>query len=135
MKQRGRKGMLSVVSGADITATERPSTPPELTKEQKMVWVDVVNGLPADWFSGNSTATLLQYCRHVVAANHVAELLEQMEAHDDIDVVAYDKLLKMQERESRIILSAATKMRFTPQATYDREKVKNVSQVQKPWES
>jgi hypothetical protein len=58
-----------------------------------------------------------------------------MESGDDIDVTEYDKLLKMQERESRILVSLATKMRITQQATYHPEKVKDgSSKVPRPWE-
>ena len=135
MKQRGRKGMLSVVQDSSVSAVERPEPMGDLTPEQRIVWVNTVNSLPADWFPQETHLTLAQYCRHIVTAGHVSQMIEQMESQDEVDVTAYDKLLKMQERETRIILSLATKMRMTQQSTYDREKTKGHSaKVSRPWE-
>ena len=134
MKQRGRKSALSVVGGSGISAIERPQPLPELTPEQRNEWIQVVNALPADWFPAETHGVLAQYCRHLVTARHVAQMISDMESNKEIDVNEYDKLLKMQERESRIGVSLATKMRITQQATYDREKVKGTSKVSRPWE-
>lgn len=134
MKQRGRKSALSVVHETGVSAVDRPEPLPDLTPEQRLVWIQVVNALPAEWFGDETLGILAQYCRHVVAGNHVAELIRDMEKSKEIDVESYDKLLKMQERESRISVSLGTKLRITPQSTYDREKVKRVNKVTKPWE-
>ena len=134
MKQRGRKSVLSVVGGSGVTAVERPEPLPELTPEQRNEWIQVVNALPADWFPVETHGVLAQYCRHLVTARHVAQMISDMESNKEIDVNEYDKLLKMQERESRIGVSLATKMRITQQATYDREKVKGNGKVNRPWE-
>jgi hypothetical protein len=117
-----------------VSAVDRPEPPAELTPEQRLVWVRVVNSLPADWFGDETHGVLAQYCRHVVAGNHVAQMVCDMERKREIDVDSYDKLLKMQERESRISVSLATKLRITPQSTYDKEKVKHVNKVTRPWE-
>ncbi len=134
MKQRGRKANLAVVTGSAISAVDRPEPLSDLTPEQRLEWALVVNSLPADWFPDETLAVLAQYCRHAVAAKHVAELIANLEAGDKINYKAYDALLRMQERESRIVVSLATKMRITQQATYDREKVKPKQTVKNPWE-
>jgi hypothetical protein len=67
--------------------------------------------MPADWFSRENAG--LQYCRHVVAARRVAQLVRQQEASDEFIIEDYDRLLKMQERESRACASLAVKMRLT----------------------
>lgn len=51
----------------------------------------------------------------------------------DITVSALDRLLKMQERESRVITTLATKMRISQQSTYDKSKKKPLA-GKKPWE-
>jgi hypothetical protein len=130
MKQRGRKQTLAVVNEAPISAHERPEPTPELTPEQRLVWISVVNSLPADWIRSES---LPQYCRHVVASNHVAQMLETVEGTDEIDVEDYDRLLRMQERESRITVSLATKLRLTPQSEYRADKVRNTKKAKAPW--
>jgi hypothetical protein len=134
MKQRGRKGMLAVVQDSSVSAVERPEPLVNLTPEQRVVWINTVNSLPADWFPRETHETLAQYCRHVVAAAHVSQMLEEVESRAEIDVSDYDKLLKMQERETRILLSLATKMRMTQQSTYHPEKTKGKTMVDKPWE-
>ena len=135
MKQRGRKGLLSVVQESPVSAQDRPEPLPELTAEQRIEWIQTVNSLPADWFPKETHGVLAQYCRHAVSSRHVSQMIEQAESRKDIEISEYDKLLKMQERESRILVSLATKMRMTQQATYDREKTKGVTTtVARPWE-
>ena len=50
------------------------------------------------------------------------------------DLDRYDLLTKMAERESRIIASLMTKLRITPQSTYDQSKKKPLQEVGRPWE-
>jgi hypothetical protein len=61
----------------DRTATGRTL---HLTDEQATEWWAVVNRLPADWFPRETHALLIQYCRHVVSARRVAQLLTQAES-------------------------------------------------------
>ena len=107
---------LSVVRPAAID--QRPSAPDGLTDEQVEVWDSVVDRMPYNWFPAESHMILVQYCRHIVAASHIARLIDQCLATADFDVAVYDNLLKMQDRESRVIMSLATKMRLTQQASY-----------------
>lgn len=134
MKQRGRKTALTVVQESDVSAVDRPEPPGELTPEQRIEWISVVNSLPAEWFPDETHGVLAQYCRHMVAGRHISQMIQQLESGKDIDVAEYDRLLKMQERESRIIVSLATKMRMTQQATYHPEKSKGKGKVSRPWE-
>ena len=75
---RGRKSAgaltLTVVTG-DVEVVRRPEPPTELTREQAAEWRAVVDRLPADWFARETHGLLVQYCRHVVAARRVAELV------------------------------------------------------------
>jgi hypothetical protein len=77
---------------------------------------------------------LAQYCRHVVSARRVAQLIADCEASEGFDVENYDRLLKMQEREGRALSSLATRMRLSQQTTYDKSK-KKPGQTRKPWET
>ena len=137
MKQRGRKQNLAIVGDSPISAHERPEPPVDLTPEQRVEWISVVNSLRAEWFPPETHSVLAQYCKHAVAAKHVAELIRELESHDQIDVAEYDRLLKMQERESRILVSLATKMRITQQSTWSDHKTKSdgKGKVKSPWES
>lgn len=125
---------LSVISSSGIEAVERPRAPKELTDEQSFEWTAIVNRMPADWFPRETHGMLAQYCRHVISARRVAQLLADCETSEDFDVENYDRLLKMQEREGRALSSLATRMRLSQQTTYDKSK-KKPGQTRKPWEA
>lgn len=140
MKQRGRKSgaSLTVVAASAVEAIERPQPPPYLTDEQRIEWVRVVNDMAAEWFSDSTEAILAQYCRHAVSANRIATMIEGLDDMEDplLAAQAFDKLLGMQERESRILVSLATKMRLTQQSTYsDQKQKRGGGSGKKLWES
>ena len=89
---------------------------------------------PADWFSKSNGPLLAQYCRHVVRARRIAELVQQAEDDAALQVKDYDRLLKMQERETRAISGLATKMRISQQATTNHRGNKRPTEARKPWE-
>lgn len=136
MDQRGRKSAvaLSIISEHGIEAQGRPEPDSTLTVEQASEWREIVNRLPADWFPRETWGLLAQYCRHVVSSRRVAALISQCEAAEGLDLDAYDKLLKMQEREGRALSSLATRMRISQQGTLDREKRKGKTLSAKPWQ-
>ena len=134
MRQRGRKSAASLeVVSSNVASIERPPVPDDLSDEQAAVWQKITNRMPADWFPAETWPLLAMYCRHVVAARRVAQLIEQEETSESVDIEALDRLYKMQERESRAMSSLATRMRLTQQATYDKSR-KKPAQVRKPWE-
>jgi hypothetical protein len=137
MRQRGRKSAasLTVVSSSSVETLHRPDPPEELTEEQAAEWRAVVGCLPADWFPRETHQLLVQYCRHVVSARRVAQLIEQAEADDGLDIDAYAQLLRMQDLEGRAMSSLATRMRLTQQASTRVELVRKPSMMPKPWES
>lgn len=125
---------LSVVSPVGLEEVRRPMPPQELGDEQKREWLAVVNRLPADWFPRETHPLLAQYCRHVVAARRIAQLVDGIESSKDgFNIEEYDRLLKMQEREGRALSSLATRMRMTQQSTYDESKRKPTQEKSKPW--
>ncbi len=138
MKKPGPKSAasLSVITNAKVI--KRPKAPVDLTSEMKQEWGEVVNRLPSDWFTRETHSILTQYCRHVIAARRVSQLIEQVENAENWDVDYYDKLLKMQERESRTITSIATRMRITQQSKYTAKSANTASNNSesdiKPWE-
>tara|TARA_R100000365_G_C2748614_1_gene80753 strand:- start:5285 stop:5698 length:414 start_codon:yes stop_codon:yes gene_type:complete len=137
MGARGRKSAASLaVASRPVEVVQRPDAPYDLTDEQSEEWWAVVNRMPADWFPRETHGMLAQYCRHVVAARRVAQLIADREAQvGALDVEEYDRLLKMQEREGRAISSLATRMRISQQATVRAEQARKPSQVRKPWEA
>jgi hypothetical protein len=138
MKTRGRDSAAAlaiVTPGSEVSFITRPEPPSELSDEQAMEWREVVNRLPAEWFTRETWALLVQYCRHVVAARRIAQLIADFESKDgDLDVAEYDRLLKMQEREGRAISSLATRMRLSQHSSYDKKKKKPIEAISKPWQ-
>ena len=142
MKQRGRVSTAAaelVPLARPLDRVERLSAPHELTDEETEVWVAVINAEPADWFSPSTGPLLAQLCRHVVHARRIAELLEKATSHIDeetkqrtLSVEDYDRLLKMQERESRVITTLATKMRLSQQSTTNHRGNKKPSASRRP---
>lgn len=136
MEQRGRRSVaeLAVISGDGIVTIHRPEAPSHLDAVAAREWREVVNRLPADWFPRETHASLEAYCKHVAAARKVAALIEQATSGDSIDIESYDRLLKMQERESRAMSSLATRMRMTQQSTMSEKKRKPAMIANKPWQ-
>jgi len=127
MSKRGRKSGASLEVVRSITTVVRPDPYPGLTTDQENEWVDIVNRMPADWFPRESHGLLAQYCRHVVSAKRVSDLVEHLingETESENWVNDYDQLLRMQEREGRAMSSLATRMRLTQHSLTSQNKTK-----------
>jgi hypothetical protein len=132
MGTRGRKSAadLSVISAGGVSTTSRPKPPSELTTEQADEWRAIVNHLSADRFPREMHGLLSGYCRHIVALRHVGQLIDAAEQADELDIGEYDRLLKMQERESRCIASLAVRLGIAQTTIKDTKR----SVTKKPWE-
>ena len=141
MQQRGRKsGAALAVRGGDVEAIERPAAPLDLTPEQADVWVDIVNGLPADWFRRETWPLLVQYCRHTTAARRIAQLIDAANSRDEIDLGELKELHGMQARETAALKALAASMRLSQQATRSEAgaagaKSRSLPTIKRPWES
>lgn len=129
MKRPGRKSSASLEAVESIP--QRPQPPDHLNDQESEVWNRVVNGLETGWFRDETHDLLAAYCSHVITSRTIGDLISAFT--DDSDVQDMEKLTKIRERESRIIVSLATKMRLPQQSTYDREKVKKQGAVGDPW--
>lgn len=117
---------------SEITVAERYEPAIGLTDEQKFEWLKIVNANDADRFGPEMLPLLESYCRHRVALRHVGELVKEAESGEEIDIREYDKLLKMQERESRALASLAVRLGFAHHtAKGDAARKPNIP---KPWE-
>ena len=135
MGDRGRKSAAALsVRPPSAEVMERPAPPHDLLDEHVEIWRGVVDALPADWFTADNIPLLSQYCRHVVDARRVSELIELATGDPDLCVKDYERLLKMQQRESQIIATLATKMRVSQQSTTNHRGNKEKPKARKPWE-
>ena len=139
MAQRGRRSAasLSVVGGS---IDGRPSPPDDLNERQQEVWRRTVANEASDCFKTAALQQLLkEYCRHVVTAAKLAEMIEAIEARDEMpaDLSDYDGLLRMRDRETKAIASKATKLRLTNQSRYTPGAAATASKTageRKPWQ-
>ncbi len=140
MGARGRKSAaeLATVGPGGIATARRPDPPDDLTDEMAEVWRAIANTKPGDWFDAGSRPVLTQLCRHVVAARRAAQLIAQEEANDDFDAACWAKLLRIQERQTALVMAAATKLRLTPQSRYGPRAAATAARYggdgPKPWE-
>jgi hypothetical protein len=136
MVGRRSAASLSVVVGS---IDGRPQAPSDLTKAQVEIWDRTVANEAADVFKTAALQQLLrEYCRHVVSAKKLALMIEAMEALPIDDLGAYDKLLKMRDRETKALADKATKLRLTNQARYTPQAAataaKKAQTERKPWQ-
>jgi hypothetical protein len=133
---RGRKSAasLTVISASGIETVQRPEPPAELTEEQAAEWRAMVNRLSAEWFPRETHPLLVQYCRHVVSARRVAQLIERAEADDAFDVATYQCLLRMQIAESKAIALLGMRMRITQHSSTTEGQAKKPSMLPRPWD-
>lgn len=133
--KRGRvsAAALEIAPMGAIERVERVRPPSEMVDEEVEVWASVVNSEAADWFTSSTTPLLAQYCRHVVQAKRVAALIERATSDAELAVQDYDRLLHMQDRESRAIAMLATKMRISQQSITNHRGNKQKT-TRKPWE-
>ena len=137
MGSRGRKSSaeLSVVSNESpqLGTIERPEPLDDLSREQREEWLEVVNSHSADRFPRETWPMLAAHCRHVVSQRRIGQLIAELERSEDFDVGEYDRLLKMQERESRCLASLAVRLGFAYSTAYEKRPTKG-GKRSKPWE-
>ena len=129
MGTRGRKSVadLSVVR-LDQTTLPKPTAglTSELAAEWKSLVPHLVDVSRARW------PLIEAYCKHTVALRHVGQLISDVEHSEPFDVGDYDKLLRMQERESRCLSSLAVRLGIAQTTSYESRKR---GQKQKaPWQ-
>jgi hypothetical protein len=120
MPKRGRKSMADLaITPTSLGPVMRPDAPYDVTTEEAEEWWAITNRMPAEWFPRETHALLTNFCRHVVTARRISQLISVTETAEHLDIEMYDRLLRMRERESRAASSLATRLRMTQQSTID----------------
>ena len=126
--KRGRKSAAELTTRiVSLSSQERLQPPYDLWRDEEVeVWTGIVDALPAGHFGPETVPLLAQYCRHVINARRVAQLIRQMETEPGgaIDLDDYGQLLGLLERESRAInaLSRAMRLSQNSRATHKSSK-------------
>jgi hypothetical protein len=120
----------SASSSVEVVRRVRP--PDELTHEQRVEFLRVVGEMPAEWFTTGNTAMLVQYCRHVVTARRIAELIEAAISEGKAEEL--DKLVRAQDAQSKMLNTLMTSLRMTPRAVAPSTvSQKRMQQIDSPW--
>ena len=133
--QRGRKSRLSLLDVALTDVVPWPEPPAELTADEAAEWIAICNSVPADYFAQPTYSTLMQYCRHVVVAQHLAELIQRCRKSKKFDA-QFRSLLREQRAETLAIYGCLRSMRLTHLAVKPSSRAAIPSNpMPKPWES
>ena len=134
MGARGPKSTSELTVLSFGTKVRRPDPPAELTEEQAAEWRAVVNRLSAGHFPRETHAMLAAYCRHVVTARRVAQVIDALEKDTEFNAAEYYRALKAQDAEGRAISSLAGRMRFSQISTIPHKLARKPSMEKNPWE-
>ena len=114
---------------------QRPDAPYDLTDEEADEWRAVVNTMPTDHFMRGNYALLSQYCRHVIAARRVAQLINLTAKEKEFDRKEFGILLQLQTTESASITRLLRSMRLTQQSVMRAETTKHhAGETKRPWD-
>jgi len=129
MKQNGRKPSALSLVPKRLERVERLQPPDTLDQEERTIWVDIVNGHPADWFDAGAVPVLAQLCRHSAVANRLSTMIGRVGDNGTLL-----NLLMHQRSESDVIRKLATSLRLTPQAliNHNGNKNKPISAIHSP---
>jgi hypothetical protein len=136
MGARGRIAIASLMNPENPTEViQRPDAPYDLTDEEADEWRAIVTTMPADHFMRGNHALLGQYCRHIVAARRVAQLIESAAKQPEFDRKEFGILLRVQTAETGSIIRLLRSMRMTQQSVKRAETTKHpTGQMKKPWD-
>ncbi|WP_342622646.1 hypothetical protein [Pseudomonas alkylphenolica] len=138
MAVRGKKSVASMAVASPVGVDNRLAPPFQLTPAQKAEWVQIVNARPADWFGPEHASMLVQFCRHKVQSDLIAQQVEEFEPEwllEDEGLKRFDKLGAMLERETRAMNALLRSMRLTQQSLVRADKAVATQKGRKPWQS
>jgi hypothetical protein len=122
---------LAVVPGPSIDSRLAP--PPNLSGPEAVLWAQVIDSKPADWFDVDTAPVLKEYVRAAVTCDALdARVKAALSGGDDLK-----PLLDMRDKESRRMVSMATKMRLTQQSQYSHRAAASANgrtSGKRPWE-
>ena len=132
MKQRGRKSGTQLATVGVMA--KLPPPPSTLTRAEADQWMELVARQGADYFGRETFPLLTQLCRHIVAAEHIAALVQAAESDPETTMRAYSLLLTMQQRETKWITVLSDKMRLSHVATSKQPQTYKQPTSPRPWE-
>ena len=113
MSSRGQSGMYNQrrVAEAQVVPGTRVPPPPELNLAEAATWREIVERLPADWFTAENRPLLKELCRHIGHADALSVDIEAARVElADLKKIGPDELaaIGMSSMELRKAIRAVT---------------------------
>ena len=127
---------LSVVPFSSIALDGRLPAPSTLGDREKLLWLQIVSTKPAEWFAADSEALLFGYVCAIGSHEYLTDKIKAGE-RDNIETNEIKELYILQERQAKLMLQFATKMRLTQQSRYDTQSAHTADKKvsgKRPWD-
>jgi hypothetical protein len=111
MNQRGRHSTESLLSVVPFVAP-LPEPPASLSDSEAVIFRETSAAMPSGWFRADSMPLLVEYSRAVDACNNLSLLIRQ----PNMSVKEQLAVLASREKQARLVVTLATKMRLTQQS-------------------
>lgn len=104
---------------SEQNAPDYPKAPVELLdKRMVALWDELVRSMDRSLWGRESHELLIQYCRHVINGHDIAKLIHLAKSNhkgdiDDEYIKRLNKLAILQDRETKLMVSLALKLRIT----------------------
>lgn len=136
MQKRGRKSTIDLSAEmmhpfqTDDDGYIQP--PKRLNEVQAEMWREIVRSKPASWFGPDSAPLLEQYVKGIYHLRLFTQRLDNP-PHDILDL---SRLQSMVDKQTKLVMSLATKMRLTQQSRMQPRtafRQERDAQAAKPW--
>jgi phage terminase small subunit len=111
-----------------------PKPPAYLNERAKAIWHDVVHSRPSDYFDVPNQHLLAGFCFAAATADVVADLMAQLDPTDVKQRRRWNTLQIMAGRQSKLMLTLATKLRLLPTKAQAERALQEAEQAVPLWE-
>jgi|GEM_PF-2526164 len=123
---------------------QRRAPPPDgLSDPQRILWRAIIETEPAHLFDSEARRHLLRlYCEHATFRASLQALIDRSPVEcicDDDKAKGFEAMLRARDRETKQLVSLATRLRLTNQARYTAAAAgsaarNDTSEMRKPWD-
>jgi hypothetical protein len=122
MGKRGPQPAHETLTPLPRHSDRRPPPPEGMTEAQARMWREVTESEPAGWFDSAARQHLLRlYVEHMTFRADLQVFIDRSPAEkvcDEISGKSLETMLRARERETKQIISLATRLRLTNQSRY-----------------
>jgi hypothetical protein len=118
MLTRGRKKSIRAPIGNRVGGDgmgHRPEPPPELSRDEAMIWERIVSRMPANWFGDDNRHLVHSLVCCIWTARRIEAELREMQLSPSSH---YTSLLSAYQKQLGQMTSLSTRLRLTPQSRH-----------------